>query len=218
MTRLSLHQRLALLALALGVLVVFARPRTGGAAIVRTQELERLVQLTSDHVKPRDLADWIVAGRNDYRLIDLRSEAEYAAYHIPTAENIPLARLSTAPLARNEKLVLYSEGGIHAAQAWLLLRAEGYVACYSLLNGLEGWKDEVLNPIAPSDSTPDALAAFARAAEVARHFGGAPRRAGSGALAVASTPLPATPPAAVAPPPAMPPAASGGAPKKKEGC
>jgi len=213
-----LHQRLALLALALGVLVVFARPRTGGAATVRTQELERLVQLTSDHVTPRDLADWIIGGKSDYRLIDLRSEADYAAYHIPTAENIPLARLSAAPLARNEKLVLYSEGGIHAAQAWLLLRAKGYAASYSLLNGLDGWRDDVLNPLAPSDSTEAALASFARASEIARHFGGTPRRAGLGAAVVVSTPLPSTPPTLAAPPPSLPPTGAAGVPKKKEGC
>ena len=225
---LSLRQGLAAGALLLGVVAAFARPDSGSRVTVEVAELERLVQQTEDHVTPRDLADRIIAGRSDFRLIDLRLPAEYAAYHIPNAENVPLAELSAAALLRNETIILYSEGGIHAAQAWLLLRAKGYARSYSLLNGLDGWKDEVLYPLRPSDASPESQAAFAAAIEVAKHFGGAPREAaqsGSAALSALGAPTagaasagaPAGTPGIA--PPAMP---QGRAPvakaKKKEGC
>ena len=39
------------------------------------------------------LAGWIVEGRADYRLIDLRDETAFGEYHVPTAENVPLTTL-----------------------------------------------------------------------------------------------------------------------------
>ena len=50
-------------------------------------------------------------------------------------------------LERNEKIILYSEGGIHSAQAWFLLKAMGYKSVYMLRGGLDDWKDLVLFPI-----------------------------------------------------------------------
>ena len=60
-----------------------------------------------------------------------------------------------AGLGRQEKLVLYSEGGIHSAQAWMLLKAQGYQAVYMLTGGLEEWKDQVLFPVLADNPTPD---------------------------------------------------------------
>ena len=74
---------------------------------------------------------------------------DYAAYHIPTAENVTVAALPEFPFLRTEKIVLYSDGGIHAAQAWMLMQAQGYRAVYTVLGGLEGWKDDVLYPALP---------------------------------------------------------------------
>ena len=142
-----------------------------------------IVEKEVDHVKPAELAAWIVEGRTDYRLLDLRSEAEFAAYHVPTAENVPVSALPDFPLLPREKVVLYSEGGIHAAQAWFLLRAQGHTAVYTVLGGLDGWKDEVLFPEMPADASPQELARFERTAAVARFFGGTPRTASDAAAA-----------------------------------
>ncbi len=43
----------------------------------------------ADLIEPVQLADWIIQDRNDFRLIDLRQQKDYAAYHIPTARRIP---------------------------------------------------------------------------------------------------------------------------------
>ena len=210
---LTINQKLAAAALALGALALFSVPHRGPVVTLDTRELALVVEKEVDHVTPPELAGWIVQGRSDYRLIDLRAESDYAAYHIPTAENVTVAALPEFPFLRTEKIVLYSDGGIHAAQAWMLMRAQGYRAVYTVLGGLEGWKDEVLYPALPAQASAADRARFERAAALSRFFGGAPRAEG-GAVAAAPMELPRL----AAPAPSG--AATAVAPrkKKKEGC
>lgn len=220
----TLNRALAAAALLLGVVAIAGNPYRGSTVSIDTQELATIVGSKVDHVTVQELVGWIIQGRADYRLIDLRSGPEYAAYHIPTAENVPVAQLPGYGLGRNEKIVLYSEGGIHSAQAWFLLRAQKYPGACILFGGLEAWKDEVLYPVAPAAATPQQAAAFERDAQVARFFGGGPRAA---AAAADSGTLKAMPPMPVAPvvgiaPPRTPaaggPAGPGTKKKRKEGC
>ena len=212
--QLTLNQKLAAVALGLGALALFAQPHRGPFVKLDARELALVVEQEVDHVKPADLAAWIVEGQSDYRLIDLRTADEFAAYHIPTAENAQLTALTEYPLLRNEKIVLYSEGGIHSSQAWLLLRAQGYEGVYTVLGGLDGWKDEVLFPVLPADAGPRDRAQFERAAALAQFFGGQPRTDGAAAAEAATTELPklAAPAATGSAVPAAP------RKKKKEGC
>jgi rhodanese-related sulfurtransferase len=216
--RIGLNQALALVALALGVLALAGNPHRGHRVTLDTQELAVMVGTAVDHVTPQTLAGWIIAGATDYRLIDLRSPAEFVQYHIPTAENVPLAGLPGYGLARNEKIVLYSQGGIHAAQAWLLLKAEDYAGAYILFGGLEGWQDEVLHPVAPAQPTPQEAAAFERSVQVARFFGGGPRAAGPADAAQAPEMIAAPAPSATAPPPPPTPVGTAKKKAKREGC
>ncbi len=128
-------------------------PVPGHTVRLDTQELAAIVSSTVDHVTVSELADWIVRGDTQYRLVDVRTPEEFAAYHIPTAENVPIAALPDYGLARNEKIVLYSDGGTHSAQAWMLLRAERYQGVYILFGGLETWKDDGMFPVAPVNPT-----------------------------------------------------------------
>lgn len=218
--RWTTNRALAAAALALGLLATLGRPAQGHKVTLDTQELATIVESKVDHVTARELADWIVQGKADWRLIDLRDEAAFAAYHIPGAENVPLTQLPDAGLGRNEKIVLYSDGGIHSAQAWLLLRAQEYTGVYMLFGGLDAWKDDVLFPTALANPTPEQAADFAKASELAKHFGGQPRAAsaeGAAApeLAIVATPQAAAPAAAATGAAKKP----GGAKKaKKEGC
>lgn len=160
----------------------------------------------------------------DRLLIDIRDAAAFAAYHIPTAENIPLSQIADGALARTDKIILYGEGGIHAAQGWMVLIAMGYRRAYTLREGLDAWKDEVLYPTAPEHPTPEVAARFERAAQIARFFGGQARSAVVAPAAAAPSPGATPAPAAAAPPPPVlappPPAVGPGAPgkKKREGC
>lgn len=217
----TINRALAVTALALGALALAGNPVRGHVVRIDTQELATIVESKVDHVTASDLADWIVRGASDYRLVDIRTPDEFATYHIPTAENVPIAELPDYGLGRNGRIVLYSEGGIHSAQAWMLLRAQKYTGVYILFGGLEAWNDEVLHPQAPADSTPTSLAAFAKAAAVARGFGGAPRAAsaaGADSPTLAVSPAPASPQVVAPIAPASPAVKPAAAKKNREGC
>jgi rhodanese-related sulfurtransferase len=222
---LTLNQKLAAVALLAGAVALFSQPHRGPFVKLDTRELASIVEQTVDHVTPSELGAWIIEGRSDYRLLDLRSEGEFAEYHIPTAENVPISALPDYPLLPNEKVILYSEGGIHAAQAWFLLRAHGLTTVYTVLGGLDAWQDEVLFPVMPAGADPQQRARFERSAAVARFFGGQPRTASTAQDDTAESPgLPAMAASAANERPALAPPVPGRAtpvtkPKKrKEGC
>ncbi len=197
----GINQKLASLALALGALALLGSPSPGGAVTINTQELADIVESEVDHVTVDELADWIIQDRADYRLIDVRDPDAYAGYHIPTAELVELRDLHDYPLYQNEKIVLYSDGGIHSAQAWFLLRAEGFAGAYILLGGLDAWKDDVLFPELPIDATQDELASFERRRAVSELFGGQARTSGGDAAKPSEVMLPKVkPPTPVAAP------------------
>ncbi len=112
----------------------------------------------SDHVTAEQVADWLINKRTDLQIIDLRTSEEYQQYHIPGAINIPLAKLfddeSLYQLDPDNIIVLYSNGGTHAAQAWVLLRQMG-IESYVLLGGLNYWVQAILNPKPPNDLVAD---------------------------------------------------------------
>ena len=215
LSKLTLNQKLGAFALALGALAVFANVAPGHTVKVNAKELLTGVARAEDHVTPAELAAWIVEGRTDYRLVDIREEKAFADYHIPGAQNVPLATVLDGALGRTEKIVLYGDGGIHAAQAWMVLKGRGYTQVYTLLEGLEAWKDEVLFPVMPQSPTPEQQSRFERAVQVAKFFGGEPRAAAAPGAAPLALPTLAVVPVA---PPTLPAGAGGGPKKRREGC
>jgi hypothetical protein len=217
--RLTLNQRLALAAVALGAAALFATPYAGSRVTLDAKELALVVGTEADHVEAPELAAWIIEGRADYRLVDLRGEAEFARYHIPTALNVPMNVLTDAGLGRHERIVLYSEGGIHSAQAWMLLRAQGYQAVYMLKGGLDEWNDRVVFPVVADNPTPQERARDERLRSISTFFGGQPRSAAAVAGGAAAAPGVAAPaPPKVAAPPTPAGGAKAAVKKKKEGC
>jgi rhodanese-related sulfurtransferase len=212
---LTLNKKLALIAFLLGFIALFAgNPYYGAEAMVNAKELALIVEKEVDHVNVDVLADWIIQGKSDYRLIDLRNEKDFAAYHIPSSENIALSGLEQSGLQHNEKIILYSEGGIHSAQAWMLLRAKGFAGVYILRGGLEEWKDQILFPHIPENPTPAQIVEFARIKEVSKFFGGSPQ---TGTGQEKSAPALLTPKIEMPVPSTTTPKAATGK-KKKEGC
>jgi rhodanese-related sulfurtransferase len=189
--QLSLNQKLGLLAFVLGFVALFAgNPYHGTVATVNAKELALIVEKEVDHVSVQTMADWIIQGKSDYRLIDLRNEKEFAEYHIPSSENISMSGLEEARLQHNEKIVLYSDGGIHSAQAWMLLEAKGFKGVYILRGGLEEWKGQILFPHIPENPTPAQVVEFARTKEVSKFFGGTPQSGGISDTAVPRLSMP----------------------------
>lgn len=210
---LSIPKKLGLLAFALGFLGLFASdPYKNAVSTISTQELALMVENKVDHVTVDDLADWIIKTKSNFRLIDLNEEKDYKDYHIPGAENITLSTLNDGQLQHNEKIILYSNGGIHAAQAWMLLKTKGYKNVYTILGGLEEWKDQVLFPVIPDSIPAGQENHFSMLKERSKYFGGVPQAKNENTSGEKKTlNLPKLPSAGGA---AMP----AGGKKKKEGC
>jgi rhodanese-related sulfurtransferase len=171
----QLMRGLAVAALALGVFAALAgSPYRANHAAIDVAALARTVAREEDHVTALELAQWIKDRRPGLHVLDVRSREEFDRFHLPTAERLALDSLATLPFHADDTLVLYSEGGAHAAQAWVFLRALGYQNVYFLRGGLYEWLEQVMNPTL-ADTTAAARAAFARAAPLSRYFGGVPR-------------------------------------------
>ena len=171
-----LVRRLGIGALALGLAAPFA------GSLSRTQPrgldldaIARAIDEGSDHVSARQLAQWIRDRRPGLRVIDVRSPAEFHDDAIPTAENVPIDQLAKARFAPDQTIVLYSQEGAHAGQAWVMLRSLGVTQAVFVPGGLADWREEVLSPLLPANGSP---AERARIAELSHYFGGSPRIAG----------------------------------------
>jgi rhodanese-related sulfurtransferase len=179
-------------ALVLGLAAAFAgTPDRARSARVDVESLARAVEHEDDHVTAIELAEWIRERRPGLRVVDIRSNDEFDALHIPTAERIPLSDLSKTPFRRDETIVLYSEGGAHAGQGWVFLRALGYTQVYFLRGGVREWLDDVMSPVIAPTATDSARKAFARVSDLSRYFGGSPR-VGTGTASTPSSPVPVT--------------------------
>jgi rhodanese-related sulfurtransferase len=159
-------------ALALGAAAPFAgSPYAAGRSDAAA--LAKVISEGGDHVSALQLAGWIRARKPGLRVIDVRSPQEFAAFSIPSAENIPLDALVHTTFGKNDTVVLYSEGGAHAGQAWVLLQLQGVKRAYFIAGGLADWRDEVMAPSLPTDATTAQIKAFAPIAALSAYFGGA---------------------------------------------
>jgi rhodanese-related sulfurtransferase len=169
-------------ALALGVAAPFAgaAPQSQGAAgRIDVAALAHMVAARQDHVSALDLARWIRGRRPGLRVVDVRAPDAFARFSIPTAENIPIEQVADARFRDDETIVLYSEGGAHAAQAWVFLKAAGVRHAFFIAGGLGDWFDEVLHPVVPAAPPPADAAHYAEVAELSAYFGGSPRSGGA---------------------------------------
>ncbi|HUA81826.1 MAG TPA: rhodanese-like domain-containing protein [Dyella sp.] len=130
-------RQLGISALALGLGAPFA------GSLFRTQQrgldldsIARAIDEGSDHVSARQLAEWIRERRPGLRVIDVRSPAEFRADAIPTAENVPIHQLAKSHFAPGQTIVLYSQEGAHAGQAWVMLRSLGVTQVVFVPGGL----------------------------------------------------------------------------------
>jgi rhodanese-related sulfurtransferase len=166
----TLHGALAIVAatLGLGAAAADLRPGVDVASLAAEMGAER------DHIAAPDLAQRIMRRDRDLKVFDVRSRAEYEQFHVPGADHATVEELSHLPLPRRATIVLYSEGGTHGAQAWMLLRLRGYRNVFFLREGIYEWIARVHEPRLAVDATPAERLAFERAADQSRFFGGQP--------------------------------------------
>ncbi len=140
------NRNLAIAALSLAALALVA----GGSShrvSVDPKEFASRIQNELDHVDALELSEWISTKREGYRLIDLRTAEEFARYHIPGAEHIALPDLVDTRFKKSETIVLYSEGGVHSAQAMFLLWTKGCNNVFMLRGGIAEWEADVLHKL-----------------------------------------------------------------------
>ena len=171
--RWTLHHRLAAGALIVATMAMIAGEPERGKR-VDVSALAGAVEREEDHVTALELARLIRARTPRLRVIDLRSAEEFAEYGIPGAERMSLTELTRQRFERDATVVLYSEGGTHAAQGWFLLRARGVDRVYFLRGGIFEWVDQIMEARIATDATPAERDAFREVSEMSRYFGGQP--------------------------------------------
>jgi len=174
--KLPIRKRVGILAILLGFLAIFAgNPYDRSTTRINVKELSSINVTDENSTNVIDLADWIIKGKLDYRLIDLRNAEKYAQYNIPGSENIPIDGLFASNLMRNEKIILYSDGEALSTQAWFLLKADDFKTVYIIKGGIKSWDSDVLFPELQPNPTKDQLADFEKIKEVSKFFGGQPQ-------------------------------------------
>ena len=167
----TLNKILASIALILALLAAFIGiPRRDDRNL---DEIGLLIETEKDHITPLELAELIHSG-NKIRLIDLRDSVSYIQQHIFNSEKMAVLQLLNDGIKRNENVVLYSEGGIHASQAWILLKMKHYDSVHTLLGGFIGWKEEILYPELKAAATEAGKKNFERRKTLSLFFGGEP--------------------------------------------
>lgn len=107
-----------------------------------------------DRVSVEDVAAWLIEGRGDFKLVDVRSPKDFESGKIGDAENIPIAQLVTAEalgnLPTDSMVVVYSNGSENAAKAAVMLRLSG-IDGHVLTGGFNAWHARILNPDISAD-------------------------------------------------------------------
>jgi rhodanese-related sulfurtransferase len=102
-----------------------------------------------DRESVEDLANWLVEGRGDFKLIDVRIPEEFERGRIGDAENIPIAQIATQDallrLPTDRMVIVYSNGSENAAKAMVMLRLAG-IDAHLLAGGYNAWQERILNP------------------------------------------------------------------------
>jgi rhodanese-related sulfurtransferase len=105
-----------------------------------------------------DRAGELVA--DDVRTIDVRTPGEFDLSHIPGAENVPMASLTSesSNWSRSEPLLVYCTTGARSTQAVQYLESQGFETVYHLAAGIIAWggdleKGSEIAPM-PAEATP----------------------------------------------------------------
>ena len=78
---------------------------------------------------------------DDARIVDVRTPEEYAAGHLPGAENIPLDALAGAKFSAGETLFVYCHSGARSARAAAFLKGKGIDAVN--MGGIAGYRGKL---------------------------------------------------------------------------
>ena len=98
------------------------------------------------------LAGW-QSTKKDVRLIDVRSESEFAQGMIPRGEKMPLHILPVRvnEIEQDTEIVFYCRSGARSAQACAYMASLGFSKVYNLRRGILGWAQQGFPIASPND-------------------------------------------------------------------
>lgn len=133
---------------AAGLLVACGQPSAPGTS-QSFVDVAQSAARQDDRVSVEELAEWLIEGRQDFMLVDVRAPEDFQKGQIGDAENIPLPQLVSDEtmdrLPTDRKVVLYSNGSENAAKASVMLRLAGFDA-HLVTGGFNAWHQRILNP------------------------------------------------------------------------
>jgi len=117
---------------------------------------EGVAQNNVQTVTPDELASWIIEGRRDFVVVDMRDPDDFAKGHVRGAVNCGNCHTSKEEARKpddesmfvdlSKKLVLYTDLGDETIDLPKLLARNPRL--YTLTGGYDAWKREVLSPVA----------------------------------------------------------------------
>jgi len=129
-------------------------------------------------VAPQELAQWIIEGRRDFVVVDMRQASSFDAAHVRGAvscgtchENKEQGRKflrESSFVDLSKKLVLYTETGKEPITLPKLLATNPRL--YVLTGGWQAWKDEVLAPVTFGGEADESALAQKKKREAIRAF------------------------------------------------
>ncbi len=151
---------LAIVLIPMGLIIAMVPEDTAVNRKVATGQILQEISSGSQFVSPDEVARLIIEGNPALQLIDVRSSSEFDNFSLPGAVNIPLTDIMSPGwrdiLDQDVKInVFYSNGAVHANEALLLTRQQGYINNYVLQGGLNYWMEAIVNPDPPSNLSPD---------------------------------------------------------------
>lgn len=110
-----------------------------GYPIIKGPNYEAKIETAK--ITPQKLNALIKSGTDDYTIVDVRDESEYAEGHIPGAINMPVASFSmqSEKLDKNKTIIVYCNAGGRSYMAYRKLISLGYKNFYQAL--FADWKE-----------------------------------------------------------------------------
>ncbi|MFZ5446830.1 MAG: rhodanese-like domain-containing protein [Myxococcota bacterium] len=145
-------------------------------------------------VTPRELASWIIEGRRDFAVIDLRDHAEFEKGHVKDAVSCGVCHTNAAEGRKavqetmfvdlSKKLVLYTEQGDETVDLPKALAKNPRL--YTLAGGWEGWKRDILAPVTfGGEADQDQVLAKQKQEAIRAYFSGERPSSGPAVLPIA---------------------------------
>ncbi len=141
-----------LLILALGLVLL---PKSKKSREVNPRHLLLEINDQTRFATTDEVASAIINKDPFYQLVDVRTPAEFSAYSLKDAVNIPLADLLKPEYREtldqtSRRIIFFSNNDIYAEQAWMLCRRQGFRNIFVMKGGLNAWMQTIINPAEPA--------------------------------------------------------------------